>query len=45
MEADNFTASQILNCDETGFPTDDGQSKVIAPSGKQPNKCTSGASR
>ena len=37
MEANNFTASQIWNCDETGFPADAGQCKVIAPRGKQPN--------
>ena len=45
MEANNFTASQVWNCDETGFPTDVGQYKVIAPMGKQPNKLTSGAGR
>ena len=45
MEANNFTASQVWNCDETGFPTDVGQYKVIAPRGKQPNKLTSGAGR
>ena len=45
IEANNFTASQIWNCDETGFPTDAGQCKVIAPRGKQPNKRTSGAGR
>ena len=45
MEANNFTASQIWNCDETGFPTDAGQCKVIAPRGKQPNKLKSGAGR
>ena len=43
MEANNFTALQIWNCDEMGFPTDAGQCKVIALSGKQPNKLTSGA--
>ena len=34
MEANNFTAAQIWNCDETGFPTYAGQCKVIAPRGK-----------
>ena len=43
MEANNFTALQIWNCDETGFPTDAGQCQVIALRGKQPNKLTSGA--
>ena len=43
MEANNFTALQIWNCDEMGFSTDAGQCKVIALSGKQPNKLTSGA--
>ena len=45
IEPNNFTASQIWNCDETDFPTDAGQCKVIAPRGKQPNKRTSGAGR
>ena len=39
----NFSPSQVWNCDETGFPTDGGQCKVVAPKGKQPNKMTSGA--
>ena len=45
METNNFTPLKIWNCDETGFPTDAGQCKVIAPRGKQPNKLTSGAGR
>ena len=45
MEANNFTAPQVWNCDETGFPIDVGQCKVIAPRGKQPNELTSGAGR
>ena len=45
MEANNFTALQIWNYDETGFPTDAGQCKVIAPRGKRPNKLTRGADR
>ena len=45
IEANNFTASQIWNCDEAGFPTDAGQCKVIALRGKQPNKLTSGAGK
>ena len=41
----NFSPFQVLNCDETGFPTDAGQCKVVAPKGKQPNKMTSQAGR
>ena len=41
----NFSPLQVWNCDETGFPTDAGQCKVVAPKGKQPNKMTSGAGR
>ena len=39
----NFSPSQVWNCDKTGFPTDGGQCKVVASKGKQPNKMTSGA--
>ena len=39
----NFSPSQVWNCDETGFPTDGGQCKVVAPKGKQPNKKPRGA--
>ena len=45
MEGNNFTASQIWNCEETGFPANTGQCEVIAARGKQPNKLTSGAGR
>ena len=45
MEPNNFTTSQIWNCDETGFATDARQCKVIAPRGKQPNKFTKGVGR
>ena len=34
MEANDFTAAQIWNCDETGFPTYARQCKVIAPRSK-----------
>ena len=39
----NFSPSQVWNCDETGSPADAGQCKVVAPKGKQPNKMASGA--
>ena len=45
MDANNFTALQLRNCDEMGFPADAGQCKVIALRGKQPNQLTSGAGR
>ena len=41
----NLSPSQVWNCDETGFPTDAAQCKVVAPQRKQPNKITSGAGR
>ena len=30
----NFSPLQVWNCDETCFPTDAGQRKVVAPKGK-----------
>ena len=38
-----FLSSQIWNLDESGFPTDAGRCKVIAPKGEVANKITSGA--
>ena len=38
-------SSQIWNLDESGFPTDAGRCKVIAPKGEVANKITSGAGR
>ena len=36
MKAKIFTALKVWNSDEMGFPTDDGQCKVIALSCKKP---------
>ena len=43
MSEKQFLSLQIWNLDESGFPTDPGRCKVIAPKGKVANKITSGA--
>ena len=35
-----FLSSQIWNLDESGFPTDAGRCKIIAPKGEVANKIT-----
>ena len=34
VNENNFSPLQVWNCDETDFPTDAGQRKVVAPKGK-----------
>ena len=45
MSEKQFLSSQIWNLDQSGFPTDAGRCKVIAPKEEVANKITSGAGR
>ena len=43
MSEKQFLSSQIWNLDKSGFPTDTGRCKVIAPNQEVASKITSGA--
>ena len=45
LEEKNLTASQIWNCDESGFPTDPQKCKVVSVWGEVAYKVTAGAGR
>ena len=45
FEQHKFSASQVWNCDESGFPTDPQRNKVVSVKGQTAYKTTSGARR